>query len=173
LSDRRGASNTSEKQIKQLTLFDNVVKYSDEKKGLDDAISGIDDVVNATDNYNAKYARTAINDLKGKHHSGASIIDKAKNQAAAISWTKDPARDALKVVTVGSNIPGGGTEMMKHAVQASIDAGHSGKLTLVSVNDMKTLTFYYDKCGFDALPGGKMWELVLEPGAAKKFKERY
>ena len=166
-------SALSSKPQKALTSFENLVKYSGKKVGLKDAISGITAVADATNNNNAEYALTAINDLKGKAYSGAAIIDKAKNQVAAVSWIKDPARDALKVVTLGSNMPGGGTAMMKQAVQASMDAGLGGKLTLVSVQDMKTLTFYYDKCGFDALKGGKMFELVLTPDAAKKFMGRF
>lgn len=54
-----------------------------------------------------------------------------------------------------------------------MDAGYEGRLTLVSVTDRKTLEFYYDKCGFDGLKGGKMWELILHPDAAKKFIERH
>ena len=157
------------KSTKDLILLENVVKYSGKKTGLNEAISGVEKVVNATGSYRAKYALTAVNDLKGKAYTGASLINEGKNQAAAISWIKDPARDALKVVTVGSNIPGGGTTMMKQAVQASMDAGYGGRLTLVSVGDIDTLKFYYDKCGFGDLKGGGAFELFLGSDAAKVF----
>ncbi|MDD5723605.1 MAG: hypothetical protein PHY29_07705 [Syntrophales bacterium] len=127
--------------------------------------------MNVTDNYKAKYALTAIKDLKGKGYAGAAIIK--ENQAAAISWIKDPSRDALKVVTVGSNVPNGGTAMMKEAVQASMDAGYGGRLTLVSVNDMETVKFYWDKVGCVDLKGGVFNELELTVKAAKKFMEKY
>ena len=161
------------KATKDFTLFENVVKYSGKKVGLGETISGVQNVVSATNNYNAKFALTAINDLKGKAYSGAALVNEAKNQAAAISWIKDPARDALKLVTVGSNIPGGGTAMMKQAVQDSMDAGYGGRLSLVSVGDMKTLEFYYDKCGFNELKGGILNELVLTPDAAKEFMGKF
>jgi len=161
------------KSTKDLILLENVVKYSGKKTGLNEAISGVEKVVNATGSYQAKYALAAVNDLKGKAYTGASLINGGKNQAAAISWIKDPARDALKVVTVGSNIPGGGTTMMKQAVQASMDAGYGGRLTLVSVGDINTMKFYYDKCGLDSLKGGLMNELILTPEAAKGFLRKY
>ena len=61
--------------------------------------------------------------------------------------------------------------MIKGAIKASIKAGYDGELTVVSVNNLKTLAFYYDKIGFDELKGGGMRELVLTPEKAKIFLE--
>ncbi len=159
------------KTTKRLTSFDNVIKYSGKKTGLKETISEIKNIVKTTGEYNAKYALTAVNDLKKKTYQGASIV--SGNQTAAISWIKDTKHDALKVVTLGSNMPGGGTAMMKEAVQASMDAGYKGKLTLVSVRDFKTGEFYWDKVGMVDLKGGIPMELVLTPENAKKFTEAY
>jgi hypothetical protein len=159
------------KSTKRLTSFDNVIKYSGKKIGLKDAISDIKGIVKTTGNYNAKYALTAVNDLKKKAYQGASIV--SKNQAAAISWIKEPSREALKIVTIGSNMPGGGTAMIKEAVQASIKAGYGGRLTSISLRDLDTLKFYYNKCGFESLKGGRLYEIILHPKAAKAFLEKY
>ncbi|MDD5722737.1 MAG: hypothetical protein PHY29_03255 [Syntrophales bacterium] len=63
--------------------------------------------------------------------------------------------------------------MMKEAVQASMDAGYGGRLTLVSVRDLKTSNFYWDKVGMVDLKGGLSMELILTPENAKKFMEMY
>lgn len=152
---------------KRLTSFGNVVKWSSKKIGLKETISEVKNIVKTTGEYNTKYVLTAVNDLKKKTCQGASVV--SGNQTAAISWIKDPKRDALKVVTLGSNMPGGGTAMMKEAVQASMDAGYKGRLTLVSVRDFKTGEFYWDKVGMVDLKGGIPMELVLTSENAKKF----
>jgi len=62
--------------------------------------------------------------------------------------------------------------MMREAVKASMEAGFEGKLTLVSVDNYHTLSFYYDTIGLKELKGGVMQELVLSPENAKAFMER-
>jgi hypothetical protein len=54
-----------------------------------------------------------------------------------------------------------------------MDAGYGGRLTLVSVNDMETVKFYWDKVGCVDLKGGVFNELELTVKAAKKFMEKY
>lgn len=114
--------------------------------------------------------------LGGLHHlkngrTGAVQLDKKGKVIASVQGKK--IKDSFEIDTLGSIGKGGGSSLIREAIDISHKFGKKGQITLYSSSDIAAINFYL-KSGFDTKPGQNDGRLLfLDEKYSNWFAKRY